>query len=189
MSNIAVLCYSDAAHWWISDTPLQSSHTHSLSVWLHQLIRELARQRSDVKKKPDVSGALNICCIRIQQTRLYSDWLRNLVCVWGGFHDSAAALWHLKMCRPFFFITVGMLSPLLAADVIPFVSCLIMSRWWVFCQYHNRSWDSSHSICFMHMILFWLHICTRFVLSLADVVLDLESAAFTSTVFFFFNIY
>ena len=32
MSNIAALCYSDAADWWMGDTPLLSSHTHSLCV-------------------------------------------------------------------------------------------------------------------------------------------------------------
>lgn len=39
MSNIAALCYSDATHWWMNDTPLRSSHTHALclSWWLHQL--------------------------------------------------------------------------------------------------------------------------------------------------------
>lgn len=68
MSNTAALRYSDAAYWWMSDTPLKSSHTHSLqqvSSWARSV--EEWRQRKK-KKKSDVSGALDFCCIRIQVT-------------------------------------------------------------------------------------------------------------------------
>lgn len=41
-----------------------------------------------------MSRGQDFCCIRIQETRLYSYWLWSLR---SGFHDSAAASWALKV--------------------------------------------------------------------------------------------
>lgn len=78
----------------MSDTPLQSSHTHALALGrVHQRLRELAQRRSDVKEK--VWREWSTGFLLHQDT---GDQPGFTAIGWGasrgGFHDSAAASWH-----------------------------------------------------------------------------------------------
>lgn len=132
MSNIAALCYSDATHWWMSNTPLQSSHTHSLTLSLGDCTSFIV---SWLGWGVTWKKGLTLVEHRISAASGYKDPPGFAAIGWGisggGFHDSAAALWQLFFF--FFFLSICQHTTylFLSANLCPSVSVQTCGGWFV----------------------------------------------------------
>lgn len=138
MSNIAALCYSDATHWWMNDTPLRSSHTHALclSWWLHQLCLFVSWLSWGVTwgKK-----SLTLVEHRISAASGHKDQFGFAAIGWGTSRGGGSVT-QLQHCGssffPFILLSAHHLSLTLCKS-LPI--CPSADLLWVVCHYQSRS--------------------------------------------------
>lgn len=135
MSNIAALCYSDATHWWMSNTPLQSSHTHSLTLSLGDCTSFIV---SWLGWGVTWKKGLTLVEHRISAASGYKDPPGFAAIGWGISGGGG------QLCGSSFFIYLSAhhLSLSLCKS-LPI--CLSADLWWVVCRYQSRSWYSTNS--------------------------------------------
>lgn len=140
MSNIAALCYRDAAHWWMSNTPLQSSHTRSLSLW----VAAPASSWAEEWRKKNTLMWVDTGFLLHQDTGTYPALLLLADEPQEGFPWLSCSI----VARQLFFSFLSICQHttyLSHCESLPI--CLSADCWWVVCQYQSGSWHSCHSLC------------------------------------------